>query len=280
MTSIRLQSAFFLGASLLAVTACTPEPCSVEDNGDGTYTLSCPDGTSATLQNGVDGADGSDGSNGVDGSNGTDGSNGSDGISWLVDTAEEPAGENCSEGGLLLSAGPDLNANGTLETGEVSYSEYVCDGASGSGYHIDLDFPSEDSVLYSGSTTTTLGAGGGGSVYLTGSYVEETFSETGLSSVEQLNFSLTMYDATSSSCTVGTLSFAVSLNGTEVGTYSFEGGSYTANILFNESLSFSAVSGTGTTGDSYTLRVEAQESVCGGGGSYNWFPGGHFIVAG
>ena len=35
--------------------------CTVKDNGDNSYTLSCPDGTSATIRNGVDGKDGADG---------------------------------------------------------------------------------------------------------------------------------------------------------------------------------------------------------------------------
>lgn len=35
--------------------------CTVKDNDDNSYTLSCPDGTSATIRNGVDGKDGADG---------------------------------------------------------------------------------------------------------------------------------------------------------------------------------------------------------------------------
>ena len=35
--------------------------CTIKDNDDNSYTLSCPDGTSATIRNGVDGKDGADG---------------------------------------------------------------------------------------------------------------------------------------------------------------------------------------------------------------------------
>ncbi len=35
--------------------------CTIKDNEDNSYTLSCPDGTSAVIKNGVDGADGKDG---------------------------------------------------------------------------------------------------------------------------------------------------------------------------------------------------------------------------
>lgn len=41
--------------------------CSVVDNGNNTYSMSCTDGTSVTWSNGIDGSDGSDGQNGVDG---------------------------------------------------------------------------------------------------------------------------------------------------------------------------------------------------------------------
>jgi len=48
--------------------------CSVSDNGNGTATISCQDGTSYIVHNGEDG---SDGINGADGINGQDGQNGS-----------------------------------------------------------------------------------------------------------------------------------------------------------------------------------------------------------
>jgi len=62
--------------------------CSVSENKDGSYTLSCADGSEVTLHDGKDGTDGTDGQNGKDGKNGadgkagekgTDGKNGADG---------------------------------------------------------------------------------------------------------------------------------------------------------------------------------------------------------
>ena len=53
--------------------------CTVADNGDGTATITCEDGSSVTVNNGADGADGADGINGVDGTNGVDGVDGIDG---------------------------------------------------------------------------------------------------------------------------------------------------------------------------------------------------------
>ncbi|MFH0981985.1 MAG: hypothetical protein V2A79_10635 [Planctomycetota bacterium] len=47
--------------------------CTVADNGDGTYTLSCEDGTSVTIHDGQDGRDGVDGQDGKNGADGEDG---------------------------------------------------------------------------------------------------------------------------------------------------------------------------------------------------------------
>lgn len=55
--------------------------CSVADNGDGTKTISCTDGTTAVVADGEDGMDGADGRN------------------VQIVTTAEPAGPNCEEGG-------------------------------------------------------------------------------------------------------------------------------------------------------------------------------------
>ena len=111
--------------------------------------------------NGTDGADGIDGTNGADGANGTDGADGDkgdvgedgmdgmdgsdgdrgdagedgmdgmDGMSALAVTTTEPAGSNCADGGLKIEVGVDGNGNGALDSNEVSYTEYVCNGADG-----------------------------------------------------------------------------------------------------------------------------------------------------
>ena len=53
--------------------------CSVVDNGDGTSTISCADGTTVTVSNGTDGEDGDDGSDGTQGVSGPPGQDGEDG---------------------------------------------------------------------------------------------------------------------------------------------------------------------------------------------------------
>ena len=57
----------------------------------------------------------------------------------LVSTTSEPAGANCSAGGIAIETGLDENGNGTLDASEITSTSYVCtgtdgtDGANGTG---------------------------------------------------------------------------------------------------------------------------------------------------
>jgi alpha-tubulin suppressor-like RCC1 family protein len=55
-------------------------------------------------------------------------SDGNDGKNGLVRIAEEPAGPNCTQGGVLVESGMDADDSGTLEPGEVLTSVYICNG--------------------------------------------------------------------------------------------------------------------------------------------------------
>lgn len=46
----------------------------------------------------------------------------------LVVTVDEPAGENCLDGGVKILVGIDDNANGTLEMEEVDNTSFICNG--------------------------------------------------------------------------------------------------------------------------------------------------------
>jgi len=142
------------------------------------------------------------------------------------------------------------------------------------GISTDLDFPSTTSSTKSGA----LGSGGGGRFFRTGDYVTETFKATGVPEVDELYYEVEMDDRTTSVCKVGTLRFSVMINGTEVDTYSYTGGSTLGRIKFDDTVSFSKISGTGSDGDDYTLRIEAKDTVCPGASSWNWFPGGTFTL--
>ena len=66
--------------------------------------------------------------NGGDGVGGQDGSNG---LSSLVAFSDEPAGANCPYGGMRMDSGLDDNGNGSLESGEIERTGFVCSHIAG-----------------------------------------------------------------------------------------------------------------------------------------------------
>jgi hypothetical protein len=56
------------------------------------------------------------------------GTNGTNGLNTLVAIVTEPAGANCTYGGINVTSGLDTNANGTLDPSEVTTTKYVCNG--------------------------------------------------------------------------------------------------------------------------------------------------------
>ena len=59
--------------------------------------------------------------------------NGENGNNAVSRTSEEPAGNNCANGGIKIEVGIDTNGNGELDTNEVdnSQTKYVCKGNDG-----------------------------------------------------------------------------------------------------------------------------------------------------
>ena len=57
--------------------------------------------------------------------------NGVDGLSVLVNSEEEPVGDNCSTGGTKLTFGNDIDGDGTLDDNEITNTFYVCNGENG-----------------------------------------------------------------------------------------------------------------------------------------------------
>ena len=66
--------------------------------------------------------------------------NGANGTSALLNSTEEPAGENCRGGGTRVDSGVDDNGNGVLEPEEIDATTYVCDGET----------PATDRIWYGG----------------------------------------------------------------------------------------------------------------------------------
>ncbi|WP_394130519.1 alkaline phosphatase [Shewanella maritima] len=74
-----------------------------------------------------DGDDGANGTNGIDGGNGLNGNDGSNGLNSLVlQTALAMGNTHCPNSGVQIDSGLDSNADGTLQTGEITATEYVC----------------------------------------------------------------------------------------------------------------------------------------------------------
>lgn len=67
-----------------------------------------------------------------EGEDGPRGLQGNAGINSLINISDETSGSNCSNGGLRVEAGLDINLNGILEKSEILSTKYVCNGLDGS----------------------------------------------------------------------------------------------------------------------------------------------------
>jgi len=59
------------------------------------------------------------------------GASGVKGKSFLITTADEPAGGNCANGGKKINAGLDMSGDNILDPGEITSNAYVCNGTNG-----------------------------------------------------------------------------------------------------------------------------------------------------
>jgi len=104
--------------------------------------ISCPDGTSAIIRDGKDGADG-EGCTVTDNHDGThtitcgsvevvvsDGADGENGHNSIIVIEDAPGG-TCPNSGQKVTVGVDMNDNGVLDAEEVTATKYVCNGANG-----------------------------------------------------------------------------------------------------------------------------------------------------
>ncbi|WP_418498636.1 DUF7151 family protein [Flagellimonas sp.] len=60
---------------------------------------------------------------------GEDGESGAIGLHSLVDSAVEPPGSNCPNGGLKIISGIDANGNNQLDAQEIEMTEFACNGS-------------------------------------------------------------------------------------------------------------------------------------------------------
>src|SRR5690606_18132590 len=80
------------------------------------------------------------------------GEQGPDGLLNLVDTSPEPAGANCSAGGVKVEVGLDDNGNGILEPSEVDATEYICHGDPSTDDQIASEVNLENPINVDGNT--------------------------------------------------------------------------------------------------------------------------------
>jgi hypothetical protein len=74
----------------------------------------------------MDGTDGINGNDGMDGTDGINGNDGSDGHNALAVTSTEPAGANCTNGGIKIDVGVDDNDDGALQATAIGTVCTVC----------------------------------------------------------------------------------------------------------------------------------------------------------
>ena len=115
----------------------------IADNGNGTLTFVYLDSTTyiTPILSGLQGPIGPAGPQGIQGITGATGpigltgpagTAGTNGLNALIITTIEPAGANCTNGGIKIESGIDQNSNGVLDLLEINNSEmqYICNGTS------------------------------------------------------------------------------------------------------------------------------------------------------
>ena len=65
------------------------------------------------------------------GDTGPTGPAGAQALPALTALAAEPAGASCTTGGTRITAGLDTNLNALLDSSEVTYTGYACNGQAG-----------------------------------------------------------------------------------------------------------------------------------------------------
>jgi len=104
--------------------------CTVSENKDGSYVLSCPDGSEVILHDGVDGKDGLDGTNGADGKDGINGADGKDGTNG-TDGKDGTNGADGKDGSSGTDGKDNESGSCTIVVTGIGSHKLVCpDGTS------------------------------------------------------------------------------------------------------------------------------------------------------
>ena len=149
----------FKALTLCLIMGCAAGPdgeagsnCTVVDNGDGTATITCDDGTEATItsgqngENGAAGEDGATGPKGLTGDSGEDGANGKDGRDCTVVQNEDGTATITCTDGTSTTIGVDVDTSGNTTGGngggcfgdasDLIISEYIEGGSNNKAIEI------------------------------------------------------------------------------------------------------------------------------------------------
>ena len=170
-----------------------------------------------------------------------------------------------------VDSGIDTRVDTGVDSGIDTAPDVIVADVSTDGGVTTVTFPDTTSTTYDSvdGVKSTLGSGGGGVFYVSGTYCEQTFPRA--TSVSELDLDFRMADLTTGCSTGATLSWNVEVNGTVVGTYSFVSASDFGDRTIVESYTFAPIA---PVSGGFTLRLEATSTVCSGGSSWNWYPGG------
>lgn len=140
-----MRAIAFVSAAMLLAACSGPAgkdglPCTVKDNGDGTATISCPDGTTVTVSNGTAGQNGQNGQNGMNGMNGTDGT------SCSVTTNPDAGTKTivCTDGTSILVTDGTNGTNGTDANAIVDFTKLTAFELSEDDFQVAVQSVSND----------------------------------------------------------------------------------------------------------------------------------------
>jgi hypothetical protein len=143
-----------------------------------------------------------------------------------------------------------------------------------------ITFPAKTSTTFrvSDMKTGTLGDGGGRVFRSAGDYVQDTITRS--TPITKVTVNFKMSDGTSDLCVVGTLNWNVYINGSVVGSFSWPGGKtpYVGastpmgpDQTINKTIAFASIA---PASGGFSIKFQATNTVCPGGGEWNWYAGG------
>jgi hypothetical protein len=246
--------------------------CSVTDNGDGTHTIDCEDGTSTTISDGMDGMDGAscmamdngDGTKTIsceDGtsvtvSDGEDGMDGADGSACsATDNGDGTYTISCEDGTSVTVSdgmdGTDASSCSVTDNGDGTYTISCEDSGS-----VTVLPAATDEVTFPDSGDTRMTAESDGIYFWNdGDYVEGTRT-TSVPTLVRVNMTLEIGENSLGCGETQDGDFMV--NGTTVGSFSVEEGD--SQVV--ETFSVPSLSGP-----DYTFRIETTRTVAPGCGA-------------